>query len=567
MSGNSIGQSIQRVGGSAGPGAYKGRLTAQTQAGFSPIKQRITDSANPITGGLGSQSHSPRGVQPGFGGVASLPPGRFQNTGAPGGLGGSGAPQNGDGNVAKSGQNDPQKAAGTSNANPYGKTTPPGQSPNDAFTNALLQKVLNDRKKGEEAVQRTPDKKISDVDREKAQLDEETKAKVDKLTEAFKKDAGELEKSIALLQKNFKEYLTGDKGNEKDKDLNRILNDIVAKSKIDEKGNEAGSNKYNPQGFFDAAEKLDTWIDKNPDDAKKYGEALTKINNQVQSMTATAREEIALHENKSERPLRAAELTAKISGDEAGKLKVELEKISDDPKSTETDKQAISDFLGKLDEGTKAINPDNKEAFNRKSADESLETMKSTFEKIPPEIRNNPELTNSFNKIYDLGKVSAEGQALARTDTSQPNSINYQKASKDFVNNLDAALKKHRTEEQETDVRTIIKDDPFVNKFIAEYQADKKPETEGGSRPEASSQETKRREALNDIDAMFTTEDTDAITDVIDGKRSDTEDLDLNEVKEDIEDLTEDSVDDAIDNAVEDIEIPDRLEELELDLD
>ena len=45
MSGNSIGQSIQRVGGSAGPGAYKGRLTAQTQAGFSPIKQRITSNS------------------------------------------------------------------------------------------------------------------------------------------------------------------------------------------------------------------------------------------------------------------------------------------------------------------------------------------------------------------------------------------------------------------------------------------------------------------------------------------------------------------------------------------
>jgi hypothetical protein len=565
MSGNnSIGPSIARVGGSAAAGYQPGfkfsNLTQGFQYGSSPVKDRAANSANPITGGVGSQSLPPRGVQPGFGGVGNLPPGGFQNTGGPSGAGGSGAPQNGGGEVAKSGQNTPQKTSGTSSANPYGKTTPPGQSPNDAFTNALLEKVLNDRKKGEEAVQRNKETgKVENVDT--AKLDEKTKEEINKLSEVFKKDALELERSIQEFKETFKEQL---QKTPEDKNLDGILDKVAKEAKSDSMN--PTSKDYNPQKFMDAAKELDTWIKDNPDKARAYGEDLTKINDKVQAMSLNAQEQIALAENNPKTVLRAAELSAKNSGEEAERLKETLTTSSKE--LPETDQKKVTDFQAKLDESMKTLNPGADKIFDVEASNKSLNELKQSFNELPEAVRNNPELADSFKEVSDLGKRAVDGQTLARTE--EPNSAEFQRQATEYIkgqDGLDASWAEHRTkEERETDVRTAIDDDPFLDKSIADFKTEETPESKDSPKPETTSPEAQRQNP-EDIFAQDDTESINQITNPEENTeaRSDEESIDL-KLEKDIEDLTEDSVDDAIDNAVEDIEIPDPVEELDLGL-
>lgn len=577
----SIDKAILKVGlgapeirrGAAGVGPYRGPLIVETHAGYlSPTKQRIQDSANPITGGVGSQSLPPRGVQSGFGGVGNLPPGGFQNTSAPGGAGGSGAPQNGGGEVAKSGQNTPQKAAGTSSANPYGNTTPPGQSPNDAFTNALLQKVLNDRKKGEEAVQRN--KETGKVDSiTTAKLDEKTKEEINKLSEVFNKNALELEKSISEFRERFKEQL---QKTDEDKNLDGILDKVTKEAKAPTM-RDPHADGYNPQKFMDAAKELDTWIKDNPEKAKAYGEALTKLNDKVQAESINAQQQIALAENNPKTVLRAAELSAKNSGEEAGRLKEKLETRSDE--LPEADKQKVSDFQTKLDETTKTLNPGTDKIFDTAAADKSLNELKQAFNELPEALKNNPELTDSFKEVHDLGKRSVEGQTLARTE--EPNSAEFQRKASEYIkgqDGLDATWAEHRTkEERETDIRTAVDDDPFLDKFIEDFKAEENSKSEDSPKPETTSPEFARQNNLNtdgifaenETEDNFTQDDIAAIDDITSQDetpeaRSDEEAIDL-KLEKDIEDLTKDSVDDAIENTVEDIEIPDPVEDLDLE--
>lgn len=537
------------------------------------VAGRAASSINtPQDGGVGSQSRNPVGVSGG------LPAGGFSNTG--GYTGASGAPQTGSGQVAKApggagGSGAPQKTTGTS-ANPYGKTTPPGESPKDAYTKALLQKIQNDRLQGEKSVIRDPEtKKISEVDREKAQLDEKTKAEVAKLDETFKQDALELDKSIKEFQETFKDYLTGDKGNAKDKELNGILDDVVAKSKEDENGNKVGDNNYNPQGFFDAAEKLDKWVKDNPDDAKKYGEDLTEINEQVQSMKANREEEIALHENRPEGLIRAAEKAADNSSEEAGRLKENLDGVSESLPAE--DKTKVDAFKTQLDETMEQINPEGP-GFDVDKSNESLAALKKSYNELPDSLKEptadgeDNELVKSFNEVSDFGRVAVEGQDLARQ--MEPDSAKFEQKATDFIqgaDKFDAVEAEHRTApEREADIREIIGDDALIDKAIAE-EAESSENTDEASaiQPESSSPEQER---ANNLGADFAEDDfanIDTENFNTDQGVEDTRSLDQALDLEIDDTVAEESVDDIINEIeaeeVEEIEVPEIDIEEEID--
>jgi hypothetical protein len=540
----------------------------------SETAERAGASINtPQTGGVGSQSRNPRGVSGG------IPVGGFSNNASAGG----GIPGTGNnGEIARSsGSPSAQQTTGTQ-ANPYGKTTPPGESPKDALTKALLQKILNDRKEGEKAVTRNPEtKKISEVDREKAQLDEKTRAEAAKLSEVFQNSALELDESINKFRKDFEEQLKETAKKEKAEDvapakqLNTILDDLVKSSKEDEDGNKVGKAKYNPQGFMDAAERLDNWIKENPEETKKYDGELEKINDQVQSMKATAQEEIALIENNPGTVLRASDKSAANAADEAGRLKETLDGASE--KLSTEDKTKIDGFKTQLDSSMEQINPSEGEKFDIPKSTESLAELKKSFSELPESIRNNPEVEASFKEVADLGRVAVEGQVLARK--MEPDSAKYEQAATEYVqgaDKLDAAWAEHRTPaERESDIRVTTNDDALIDKTIAEENS--KTQEEGAKvPPETSSRENER---LHGLWTELSQEGFTAIDEVGQEEASETTrglddsiDLDIKDIETDI------SVDDLIDeitaeaDEVEEIEIPEieipeieDLEELDLE--
>jgi hypothetical protein len=577
--GASLGSQVQRYGpdgaqGQAGgQGGYINGARGQTF-----VAGRSAASINtPQTGGVGSQSRPPRGVSGG------IPGGGFG-----GGIGG-GAPQVGGGDFAKSaggagGTGAPQKTTGTQ-TNPYGKTTPPGESPKDALTKALLQKILNDRKEGEQAVKRDPEtKKISEVDREKVKLDEQAKAEVAKLTETFKKDSIELEKSINDFRKTFEKQLkeTDDRekadGTPEDKQLNNILEDLVKYKEEDSNGNKAGSAKYNPQEFMDAAERLDDWIgnDKNATEAKDKGyfEDLSKINNQAQKMKATAQEEIALHENKPDTVLRASDRSAANAADEAGRLKEGLEASKADL-NTE-DQAKVDKFNQQLDKSMKSLNPEEGESFDVKGSKESLAELKKSFNDLPESVRNNPEIQRSFDEVSDMGRVAVEGQELARK--MEPDSAKYEQAATEYVqgaDRLDAVWAEHRTpEEREADIRTSINDDAFVDKVIAEEKESSSSSNDDSNiQPQTGSQEAQNQENLeigfgddaaegigedqfDSIDSVGTRgldesldleKDNDIVDDILNQVEDDVEVAEAEDIEIDIEDDVSDDIDEILD--------------------
>ena len=129
--------------------------------GYSFISFRAGANAGGIFGGRGSQSQPPRGPQAGFGANPQLPPGGFQNTqnasgsipnpAAGGGSGGGQVSRATPGSDSQKGPTTTKKNNPTQQLRQAG-ALPPGNSPNDIFTKVLQQAILNDRKKGQEAV-------------------------------------------------------------------------------------------------------------------------------------------------------------------------------------------------------------------------------------------------------------------------------------------------------------------------------------------------------------------------------------------------------------------------------
>jgi hypothetical protein len=417
-----------------------------------------------------------------------------------------GAPQVGGGQVAKS-QNphSGQKTTGTS-TNPYGATKPVGKSQKDALTNALLQKILKDREDAKGAVKRDPEtKKISEVDLEKAKMDEKVKNELAKLSDIFKKDAKEMHKSIDDFQKRFEKNLKGSDATDKGKELNGILDEVKDNLRIneegkvtDKEGNEIGSRHYNPQGLMDAAEKLQNWID-NPDNADelaKYGEegqALKDLNDIIQQVgngsveegqpQSRAKEYIGIVENNAETSFRAAEISANNAQEEAGRLKETLggeatKTLSDDAKAK------LDNFIEKMDTAMETINPGEDKRFEVKDAEASLGDMKIAYNELKEAAADNNEfaqnfeqIDKSFSEVFDLGSSAVAAQKHARTMV--PDDDKYRQRSEEVVDKIDGSWREHRTKpERETDTKSAINNNQFLQEQIEKFNEENAAKSE-----------------------------------------------------------------------------------------
>ena len=407
----------------------------QNNRGYTFVAYRAEASGNPITGGVGSQSRAPRGVQAGFGGTGSIPPGGFSNT-----------PQTGSGDYAKSQPSGGAQA--TTSPNSMTQAMKPLKSPNDAITQALLQKILNDRKEGEKAVTRNAQtKKVESIDQSK--LDEKTKAEIDKLSKTFQKNAKELEKSINEFKDKFEKEL---KGSPEDKNLDGILDKVVEegnsdkiKSKIDDgKGNKIENPDFNPQGFIDAADDLDNWIKDNPETAKKYGDDLTNLNNQVQAQKVISEKEIALAENNPTTLLKIAEASAEKAKEAASELNSALEGKEGDE---------VTKFKEQLNKTMEALNPDKSKSFDAKTAVDAIGELKKSYNNLPDEIKHESKVDELFQKTNHFSARKIEGEILATEE--QPNSDEFNRNATEYVkgdNGLDATFNEYYTDEQREEI-------------------------------------------------------------------------------------------------------------------
>ena len=523
--------------------------TTSRQVDYS-TKNLIKQRENPIYG----PPKPPRYIGSGVQGQGSLP-------GPLGPRGGGGAPQVGGGDVAKSSNpSSGQKTTGTS-TNPYGRTTPPGQSPKDALTKALLQSILNDRKRGEQAVKRNPEtKKVESIDQTK--LDEKTKAEISKLSEAFQKDALELEKSIKDFQKRFEKQLDE---TPEDRNLDGILDKVVDEAKSDkmkntlvnEDGERVINPDFNPQGFIDAADELDQWIKDNPETAAKYGDDLTQLNDEVQRMRESASEQIALAENSPRTLLDLSDRLGEEASTETQSLQDQIDELGAD--ATGEDRQNIDQFKQDLDATMEAINPGDDAIFNPEAAGEALSQLKTSHSKLPEEIRENPEFKDSFEKIADLSKDSIDSQIQARTE--EPDSAKFEQSATELVqgqDRVDANLAEHFTPEQREDIVEDVVGPEAIEEARRQEAAEQGSDASSSSDVQAPTNPADSQR-LENLGAEFAQDDAEGIAEETRGDSTAVDldvdvDVDLDEttnVDEAAADATEEAAEEAVEEAIE----------------
>ena len=384
---SSIKSAIANVSGSANNASANSGATSSTRGEGGSFVKAYSDwiHKTPLTGWFDSLSRPPSGVQAPIGGI---PPSNPNFT-----------PQVGGGQFASAKPAAPVRA------------TPKVDTSSNPHIKAFLQSILNDRANG--GVTRDDQGKITDVQKEK--LDERTKKEIDKFAQDLKDSAEKLNNEIDTFSKNLKD---GGKHDE----LNEILNEVKEGLAEDNKP-KAGEDNYNPQKLFDSAEKLKKWINDNPNEAKEYGQSLTDLTANLDKVVQQAQKQIALYENNPATVLRAADQTGALAQETAKNLKTDGETPDE-----------LKDFEKQVDATMQKINVGENGTFNITEAQESLNQLKSAYEALPGDKRE--ELKESFDKVKDLSQVTIEGHKLATE--MEPSDSEYEEKAREYVNDFNS---------------------------------------------------------------------------------------------------------------------------------
>jgi hypothetical protein len=413
---SSIKSAITNVSGSANNASANSGATSSTRGeGGSVVKahnNRILYTA--LTGWFDSLSRPPSGVQAPNVGIAPSNPNLI--------------PQVGDGSFVKVENPPPVRA------------TPKVNTNLDPHIKAFFKSILNDRENG--GVTRDQGK-IIEVQKEN--LDERTKQEIEKFAQDLEKSAEQLNNEIDSFSEKY----------QVDENLNKILNEVK------EGLAEAGEDNYNPQKLFDSAEKLNKWIEKNPYEAKDYGESLTDLTANLDKVVQQAQKQIALYENNPATVLRAADQTGALAQETAENLKT----------------QELKDFEKQVDATMQKINVGENGKFNITEAQESLDKLKKAYDDLPS--NKQAELKDSFDKVRDLSQVTIDGHKLATE--MEPSDLDYKIKADKYVNNFKSVsgLSPEEEEEKKEIVTEAVGGEDKLNELLKSLEDSTTEESRG----------------------------------------------------------------------------------------